>query len=114
MEVWQMLVLQALVTGVTVAVVLMLFFRWVIKPYIGKQLVKIQEMTDSVESKVVEGVRLGVKQGVTESLQSLPGTTAKESTRQLLRFGSDLVENGLSSFLGTAEDLKRRSERRRD
>lgn len=105
MAFWQTLLIHIVATAVTVTLVLSVFYWFILKPFLNRKVEQLIAATDQLEPKV----RAGVKQGVSESLKELPDTAAKESTRQFLRFGSDLFENGLSSFLGTAEDLARRS-----
>lgn len=109
MAFWQELLIQILVTATTVLVVLGLFHRWVIKPFINAKVEELKQAGEQVEERVSRGVREGVKQGVVD----LPDSALKESTRTFLRFGSDLMENGLSSFLGTYEDLQRRGKEER-
>ena len=92
------LVIQALVTMTAVLAVLAGFWFGVVKPYLDGKIAEIIQAAREIEP----GVKRGVRQGVEETLRELPETTAKESTRQFLRFGSNLFENGLSSFLGDA------------
>lgn len=105
MEFWQMLLVQVLVTASVVLVIITIFYQYYLKPFLNKKVAELIEAASEIEPKV----RQGVQQGVSDSLKVIPEATAKESTRQFLRFGSDLFENGLASFLGTAEDLARRS-----
>ncbi|MEP1216007.1 MAG: hypothetical protein ABJM11_20805 [Marinobacter sp.] len=90
------LVIQALVTAAAVLAALAFFWFVVIKPHLDRKVAEIIEAAREVEPAVKRGVR----QGVEETLRELPESTVKESTRQFLRFGSGLFENGLSSFLG--------------
>lgn len=108
MTFWTMLIIQVLVTALVVLVVLTGFWFGVIRPYLDTKVEQIREAADGVEPKVTQGV----KQGVTEALTGFPEASVKESTRQFLKFGSGLFENGLSSFLGTAADLDKRSAER--
>lgn len=108
MEFWQMLIVQALSTAIVVLVVLAGFHRWVLRPYLDRKVKELVDAANDIEPRVTKGV----KRGVAESLRELPESAAKESTRQFLRFGSELFENGLSSFLGSAADLQRRSSSR--
>lgn len=105
MQFWQMLLIQVAATAVVVLSVLTVFYLAVLKPFLNKKVQELIAAADEIEPKVSRGVQ----RGVTESFKDIPETTVKESTRQFLRFGSDLFENGLSSFIGTAEDLARRS-----
>ena len=104
MAFWQELLIQLLATAGVVLVVLAGFYRWILKPYIDAQVEELKKTSEQVEERVIRGVREGVRQSIVD----LPDTTLKDSTRTFLRFGTDLMENGLSSFLGTYEDLQRR------
>ncbi|WP_148862688.1 hypothetical protein [Marinobacter fonticola] len=104
MAFWQELLLQLMATAVTVLVVLAIFHRWIIKPYIDAKVEALNRTSEQVEERVIRGVREGVRQSIVD----LPESTLKESTRTFLRFGTDLMENGLSSFLGTYDDPHRR------
>ncbi|WP_111496078.1 hypothetical protein [Marinobacter bohaiensis] len=95
MPIWQEILLQVVVTGLTVLLVLAGFYRWVLRPYLDRKVEELKEVGQGVENRVREGVRDGVREGVMD----LPESTLKESTR----FGSGLVENGLSSFLGSVD-----------
>lgn len=102
------LVIQALVTAVAVLSVLAVFWFGVVKPHLDHKVEEIMQAAREIEPAVKRGVR----QGVEETLRELPESTAKESTRQFLRFGSNLFENGLSSFLGdvSSQDKKPRND----
>ncbi|MDX1553838.1 MAG: hypothetical protein R3198_14520 [Marinobacter sp.] len=102
------LVIQALVTAAAVLSALAVFWFVVIKPHLDRKVAEIIEAAREVEPAVKRGVR----QGVEETLRELPESTVKESTRQFLRFGSGLFENGLSSFLGDVpgQDKKPRND----
>lgn len=104
MAFWQELLIQLLATAGVVLVVLAGFHRWVLKPYIDARVEELKKAGEQVEERVTRGVREGVKQSIVD----LPESTLKDSTRTFLRFGTDLMENGLSSFLGTYDDLQRR------
>ncbi|MEC7376059.1 MAG: hypothetical protein VX421_00480 [Pseudomonadota bacterium] len=107
MSFWTMLALQGVATAGVVLMTLWGFWRLVIRPYLDQKVESLIEAGQAIEPAVSRGV----KKGVAESLRELPETawdgTVKESTRQFLKFGSGLFENGLSSFLGSAADLER-------
>ena len=107
MPLWASLTVQALVTDVAVFLVLGGFWRFVVRPYLDRKVAELIEASREIEPAVTQGV----KKGVADTLRELPERaldgTVKESTRQFLKFGSGLFENGLSSFLGTAADLER-------
>lgn len=90
------LVIQALVTIAAVLSALAIFWFGVVRRHLDRRVEEIIEAARLIEP----GVKKGVRQGIEETLKELPESTVKESTRQFLRFGSGLVENGLSSFLG--------------
>lgn len=104
MEFWQTLLIQTLATGLVVLLILWGFYRWVLKPALDRKVEALLSAARAIEPAVTRGV----KQGVNDALRELPETTARESTRQFLRFGSDLFENGLSSLLGSSADLASR------
>lgn len=107
MSFWAMLILQIVATAGVVLLTLWGFWRLAVRPYLDQKVESLIEAAQAVEPAVSRGV----KKGVAESLRELPETawdgTVKESTRQFLKFGSGLFENGLSSFLGSAADLER-------
>jgi len=108
MPAWALLVMQFVVTAVAVFFVLWGFWGVVVRPYLDRKVAELVAATEEIEPRVA----LGVKKGVAETLRELPESAldgpVKESTRQFLKFGSGLFENGLSSFLGSAADLERR------
>ncbi len=107
MSFWTMLTIQIVATAGVVLMTLWAFWRLVVRPYLDQKVASLIEAGQAIEPAVSRGV----KKGVAESLRELPETawdgTVKESTRQFLKFGSGLFENGLSSFLGSAADLER-------
>jgi len=107
MPLWVSLTVQFFVTVAAVLLTLWGFWRFVVRPYLDKKVSELIEVSREIEPAVTRGV----KKGVADTLRALPESaldgTVKESTRQFLKFGSGLFENGLSSFLGTAADLER-------
>lgn len=99
------LAIHAVVTVLVVLAVLAGFWFRIVRPYLDEKVAELIAASREIEPRVTRGV----KQGVSESLRDLPENTVKESTRQFLKFGSGLFENGLSSFLGSAADLERKS-----
>lgn len=106
MSFWMGLALHGLVTALVVVVVLAGFYRWVLRPYLDRKVRELIDATHDIEPRVTRGVRAGVR----ETLRDLPESTVRDSTKQFLKFGSDLFENGLSSFLGSSEEIKKRAE----
>jgi hypothetical protein len=108
---WELVAIQVLATAAIVGLVLWCFWLWVVRPHLDRKVAELIEATREIEPGVVRGV----KKGVAETLRDLPERaldgawdgTVKESTRQFLKFGSGLFENGLSSFLGSAADMER-------
>lgn len=105
MAFWQQLLIQVAATGLTVLLVLGWFYHWVLKPYLDRQMRELAAIAEGIEPRVTRGVKIGVS----ETLRELPESTMRDSTKQFLRFGSDLMENGLSSFLGGSDELQRRA-----
>ncbi len=107
MAFWQLLLIQIAATGLTVSLVMTGFYRWVLRPYLDQKMKELADIAEGIEPKVTRGV----KTGVSETLRELPESTVRDSSKQFFRFGSDLMENGLSSFLGGSEELRRRRSR---
>ena len=107
MPLWASLTVQALVTAVAVFLVLGGFWRFVVRPYLDRKVAELIEASREIEPAVTQGVKKGVADTLPELPERALDGTVKESTRQFLKFGSGLFENGLSSFLGTAADLER-------
>ncbi len=115
MPIWSVVLIQVLVTVVAVMVAMSLFWGLVVRPWLERKVAELVEASRDIEP----GVTRGVKKAVSETLRELPESaldvTVRESTRQFLKFGSGLFENGLSSFLGGGADTGHRSqEGRRD
>lgn len=110
MPTWALFATQFFVTATAVFVVLWGFWALVVRPYLDRKVAELIAASEEIETRVAHGV----KEGVAESIRDLPehvwDGTAKESTRQFLKFGSGLFENGLSSLLGSAADLERRKQ----
>lgn len=105
MPFWYSVLIHAGVTALAVVLVLAGFSRWVLRPYLDSKVQQLLAAADEVEPRV----RQGARDGVAEALRDAPEAAVRDSTRQFLKFGSDLFENGLSSFLGTAEQVQRRA-----
>ena len=114
MPAWADIALQMLVTAVTVTLVLAGFWRFVARPHLDRKVAELIEATQDIEPKVTRGVKKGVSEVIRDLPESALDGTVRESTRQFLKFGSGLFENGLSSFLGTASDLERESAQDRE
>lgn len=114
MPAWADIALQVLVTAVTVTLVLAGFWCFVARPHLDRKVAELIKATQDIEPKVTRGVKKGVSEAVRDLPESALDGTVRESTRQFLKFGSGLFENGLSSFLGTASDLERESAQDRE
>ena len=108
MPFWLTLTLQLLATVGAVLVTLWGFWRFVVRPYLDARVAELIEAGREIEPAVTRGVKKGVADTIRDLPESALDGTVKESTRQFLKFGSGLFENGLSSFLGSAADLNRR------
>lgn len=107
MPFWLTLTIQILATVGAVLVTLWGFWRFVVRPYLDARVAELIEAGREIEPAVTRGVKKGVADTIRELPESALDGTVKESTRQFLKFGSGLFENGLSSFLGSAADLER-------
>ncbi|MBL3825580.1 MULTISPECIES: hypothetical protein [unclassified Marinobacter] len=107
MPLWATLAIQISATVVAVLATLWGFWRFVVRPYLDAKVDELIEASREIEPAVTRGVKKGVADTIRELPESALDGTVKESTRQFLKFGSGLFENGLSSFLGTAADLER-------
>lgn len=107
MPFWLTLTIQILATVGAVLVTLWGFWRFVVRPYLDARVAELIEAGREIEPAVTRGVKTGVADTIRELPESALDGTIKESTRQFLKFGSGLFENGLSSFLGSAADLER-------
>ncbi|SNC74468.1 hypothetical protein SAMN04487881_2368 [Marinobacter sp. es.048] len=107
MPFWLTLIIQILATVGAVLVTLWGFWRFVVRPYLDAKVAELIEASREIEPAVTRGVKKGVADTIRDLPESALDGTVKESTRQFLKFGSGLFENGLSSFLGSAADLER-------
>jgi hypothetical protein len=107
MPLWAAFSVQALVTAAAVLLTLWGFWCFVVRPYLDARVSELVAATREIEPAVTRGVKKGVADTLRELPESALDGTVKDSTRQFLKFGSGLFENGLSSFLGTAADLER-------
>lgn len=93
---WGTVALLIMGSALTTLGVLVLFQRWVLKPYLDQKLIEIREISATVEQRVAEGVRDGLR----KSLRELPEATLKDTSRQVAKMGSEFLENGLGAILG--------------
>jgi flagellar biosynthesis/type III secretory pathway M-ring protein FliF/YscJ len=110
---WALLVTQLLITAAAVFLVLWGFWALVVRPYLDRKVAELIAASEEIEPRVARGVKAGVAETLRELPESAWDGTVKESTRQFLKFGSGLFENGLSSFLGSAADLERKRQQGR-
>ncbi|AOY87613.1 hypothetical protein BKP64_05190 [Marinobacter salinus] len=109
MPAWELVATQVLVTVGTVSLVLWSFWKWVVRPYLDRKVAELVAAAQEIEPAVTRGVRKGVSETLRDLPESALDGAVKESTRQVRKFGAGLFENGLSSFLGNASDVKRKS-----
>ncbi|KPQ30136.1 MAG: General secretion pathway, M protein [Marinobacter excellens HL-55] len=107
MPTWSMILLQVLLTVIAVTAVLFAFWYLIVRPWLSAKVQELIEAADQVEPKVAQGVQRGVADAVRDLPQNAWDGATKESTKQFMKFGSNLFENGLSSFLGTAAELQK-------
>lgn len=107
MSVWVFMIVQVLLTAGTVAAVLFAFWYLVVRPWLAERLQELVEAADQIEPKVAKGVNKGVADAVRQLPQNAWEGATKESTKQFLKFGSNLFENGLSSFLGSTAEMQK-------
>lgn len=107
MSVWALMIVQVLLTAGTVAAVLFAFWYLVVRPWLAERMRELVEAADQIEPKVAKGVNKGVADAVRQLPQNAWEGATKESTRQFLKFGSNLFENGLSSFLGSTAEIQK-------
>ncbi|SFM56271.1 hypothetical protein [Marinobacter zhejiangensis] len=110
MDFWLLILANIVATSIVITSILTIGYIYFLKPYLNSKVEQLLQAADGVEERVAAGV----KRGVSESLKEIPEAAAKDSTRQFLRFGSELFENGLSSFLGSVDDLARKDSTRRN
>lgn len=104
MPVWAQILIQVLLTAATVTAVLFGFWFWVVKPWLAERIQELIDTANEIEPKVTSGVQKGVSESIRQIPQSAWDGATRESTRQFLKFGSNLFENGLSTFLGAASE----------
>jgi len=107
MSVWVLMIVQVLLTAGTVAAVLFAFWYLVVRPWLAERMRELVEAADQIEPKVAKGVNKGVADAVRQLPQNAWEGATKESTKQFLKFGSNLFENGLSSFLGSTAEMRK-------
>ncbi|WP_100640593.1 hypothetical protein [Marinobacter salexigens] len=113
MPFWAMLVAQFIVTALAVLTVVLGFWVYVIRPYLDRKVSELIAVSEEIEPRVARGVKLGITDTIRELPENAWDGTVRESTRQFLKFGSGIFENGLSSLLGGAADLERRKQQGR-
>lgn len=114
MSAWTLMMVQiavqSLLTVVLVWLTIWLFHRLILRPWVEAKLAEIKALGDDVDQKVASGV----EEGIGRALRRLPESTIRGTTRQVIRMGSDLMEGGLSTLLGSPAELKRPRRARSD
>jgi len=95
MAVW-MLVGTALLSSIFTLLAMYLVYRLVIKPDLDARMAEVKLQLESLEQRVANGVRQGIK----ESLRDFSDRAMLSTTRSVARMGAELVEGGLGVFLG--------------
>jgi len=95
MAVW-MLVGTALLSSIFTLLAMYLVYRLVIKPDLDARMTEVKLQLESLEQRVANGVRQGIK----ESLRDFSDRAMLSTTRSVARMGAELVEGGLGVFLG--------------
>ncbi|TVP54880.1 MAG: hypothetical protein EA349_10460 [Halomonadaceae bacterium] len=96
------LLAHALTSLAVMVMVITLYHRWFLAPLLEKQRLALQQSQERAGQQLQQNLEQQldtIKVKVTDS--SFSGTT-----RQMLRFGSDLMEGGISSFLSGPQDSK--------
>ncbi len=69
---------------------------------------RFQEVLDDEVEKIGNTIETRVRQGVLDAVASLPSSEViRGTTQSVVQTGVDLVESGLSTFLGTRKPGKR-------
>ncbi len=91
-----LLVILATSVGASSLTCLLLYVVYIRKvlPALEAKIQEIHKASESIESRVAAGVREGIKSAVRE----LPSATVKDTTRTVVKRGSELVEGGLASL----------------
>ena len=94
MPVWAQILTQIFLTAFAVTAVLFAFWFWVVKPWLAERIQDLIDTANEIEPKVTSGVQKGVAESIRQIPQSAWDGATRESTRQFLKFGSNLFENG--------------------
>lgn len=106
MPMWMQITIQVLITVVSVLAALSGFWYLIVRPWLVVKVREVIEAAEGIEPKVTRGVQKGVADAVRQIPQNAWDGATKDSTKQFLKFGSSLFENGLSSFLGGAAEMQ--------
>lgn len=106
MPMWMQMTVQVVITVVSVLVALSGFWYLIVRPWLALKVQEIIQAAEGIEPKVTQGVQKGMADAVRQIPQNAWDGATKDSTKQFLKFGSSLFENGLSSFLGSAAEMQ--------
>lgn len=95
---------QAIITTLVLWVTLAVFHKRVIKAELDAKLAEIQEIADGIEERVAHGVR--------KALKGIPEETLRNTTKSMIKIGSELAESGLGNLF--ADSIKRRNRQDED
>ncbi|MFV8571012.1 hypothetical protein ACNQ6O_07360 [Marinobacter sp. SBS5] len=104
MSIWVQVAIQVFVTVVAVVCVLAGFWYVIVRPWLSQKVQELIDALEEIEPRVTRGVHKGVMDAARKAPQSAWEGATKEPARQVIKFGSGLFENGLSSFLGGVAD----------
>ncbi len=67
---------------------------------------QIERHVDELGDELQEKVRQGVKQGIQDGIDDLPKDVVRSTTRSMTQTGMDIVEEGISTLLGSTPRKK--------
>lgn len=102
MSAWTLIAVQSVLTVLLVWLTLWAFYRLLLRPWVEAKVAELKALGDDIDRKVSKGV----EDGVARALRRLPENTIRGTTRQMIRMGSDLMEGGLSTLLGSPAELR--------
>ena len=87
-------VLSGLFTAALLVITVMIWWRRQGRQQLGHEV-------ETIGENLQEKVRLGVKQGISDGIEGLPQDVVKSTTRTVTQTGLDIVEEGISTLLGS-------------
>ena len=62
---------------------------------------EVERRVDEMGDELQEKIRHGVKQGIADGIDDLPKDVVRSTTRSMTQTGMDIVEEGISTLLGS-------------